>query len=191
MMKKIGKVRKTIRRIIRVTRQMALMKLSELSILYADRQLETKARNSFLRLLGMKIGRPVIIDSRIALPNPERVSIGNYVLIREECYLDPDVSINDYCTLSRGVKIITNGHVPGSMEYFSKGVVIERYAWIGAYAMIMPGVTIGEYSVVAPGAVVTRDVPTCTMVGGVPAKFIRTIEQPKVVQNQFGKVEAK
>lgn len=55
-------------------------------------------------------------------------------------------------------------------------VVLEANVWIGANATILPGVTIGENAVVAAGAVVTRDVPANTIVGGVPAKPIRLIE---------------
>jgi acetyltransferase-like isoleucine patch superfamily enzyme len=55
-------------------------------------------------------------------------------------------------------------------------ILIKRNAWIGAGATILPGVTVGENTIVAAGAVVNRDVPANTIVGGVPAKFIRTIE---------------
>lgn len=54
-------------------------------------------------------------------------------------------------------------------------IVIESNVWIGAGATILPGVTIGENSVVAAGAVVTKDVPPNTIVGGVPAKFIKNV----------------
>ena len=52
-------------------------------------------------------------------------------------------------------------------------VVIGDDVWIGANAVILPGVTIGRHAVVAAGAVVTQDVPENTLVGGVPAKLIR------------------
>lgn len=54
-------------------------------------------------------------------------------------------------------------------------VIIKKDSWIGAGVIILPGVTIGEKSVIASGAVVTKDVPPCTVVGGVPAKIIKTI----------------
>jgi acetyltransferase-like isoleucine patch superfamily enzyme len=54
--------------------------------------------------------------------------------------------------------------------------LIKRNAWIGAGATILPGVAIGENSIVAAGAVVNKDVPANTIVGGVPAKVIRTIQ---------------
>ena len=54
---------------------------------------------------------------------------------------------------------------------------IGRHVWIGANATVLPGVTIGEGAIVAAGAVVTKDVPKNTMVGGVPARVIRTIDE--------------
>ena len=54
-------------------------------------------------------------------------------------------------------------------------IVIENGVWLGAAVTVMPGVTIGENSVVAANAVVTSDVPTNTVVGGIPARFIRHI----------------
>lgn len=53
----------------------------------------------------------------------------------------------------------------------------SRNAWIGAGATILPGVTVGENAVVAAGAVVSRNVPANTVVGGIPAKIIRTINE--------------
>lgn len=55
-------------------------------------------------------------------------------------------------------------------------VHIKKGAWIGAGAILLPGVTIGECSVVAAGAVVTKDVPPYTIVAGVPARIIKTID---------------
>jgi len=58
---------------------------------------------------------------------------------------------------------------------FSKAGTDKRNAWIGANATILPGVTVGENAVVAAGALVSKDVPANTVVGGVPAKVIRQI----------------
>ena len=58
-----------------------------------------------------------------------------------------------------------------------KTIVIRRNAWIGAGAIILPGVTVGENAIVAAGAVVTKDVPDNVIVAGAPAKTIRNIKQ--------------
>ena len=59
----------------------------------------------------------------------------------------------------------------------TKPIVIGRNAWIGANATILAGVKVGENAIVAAGAVVSKDVPANTIVGGVPAKVIRMIKQ--------------
>ena len=55
-------------------------------------------------------------------------------------------------------------------------IIVEDYAWIGAGSIILQGVRIGKGSVVAAGAVVNKDVEAYTLVGGVPARFIRQLE---------------
>ena len=58
-------------------------------------------------------------------------------------------------------------------------IKIGAHVWIGSNATVLPGVTIGDYAVVAAGAVVTRDVPAMTVVGGVPAKVLKVIQEEK------------
>ena len=62
----------------------------------------------------------------------------------------------------------------------SKPITFEENVWIGANATVLPGVTIGDGAIVAAGAVVTRDIPENTIVGGVPAKVIRTISEEDI-----------
>lgn len=74
--------------------------------------------------------------------------------------------------------MLTEGHPlsPENRHSLTVGPIrIKKNAWIGAAATIAQGVTIGENSVVAAGAVVTKDVPDNTAVGGVPAKILKTL----------------
>lgn len=64
-------------------------------------------------------------------------------------------------------------------------VLIENWAYIGAYAQVMPGVTVGEGALVAAGSVVTKSVAPHTVVGGNPAKFICTTEQYYARNKQY------
>ena len=76
------------------------------------------------------------------------------------------------------VNLVTENHPidPAKRKYLElKPIVIKRNAWIGAGATILPGVTVGENSIVAGGAVVNKNVLDNTIVGGVPAKVLRTI----------------
>ncbi|EML1601451.1 sugar O-acetyltransferase [Burkholderia cenocepacia] len=112
---------------------------------------------------GMKLGRNVFVNQNCTFYDLGGLEIGDDVMI------GPNVSL------------ITSGHpVEPSRRrdgVIAKPIVIERNVWIGAGATIIGGVTIGENAVVAAAAVVTRDVPPNTLVGGNPAKIIRSIAE--------------
>ena len=107
--------------------------------------------------------------------------IGKNVFINHACsFLDMGgITIEDEVLLGPKVNLITENHPLDPTDrkaLVCKPILIKRNAWIGAAATILPGVTIGENAVVAAGAVVAKDVPANTIVGGVPAKFIKTID---------------
>jgi len=106
--------------------------------------------------------------------------IGKNVFINHACsFLDMGgITIEDHVLLGPKVNLITENHPLDPADRRSlicKPIVIKRNAWIGAAATILPGVTVGENAVVAAGAVVAKDVPANTIVGGVPAKIIKAI----------------
>ena len=108
------------------------------------------------------------------------ITIGKNVFINHACtFLDMGgITIEDNVLIGPKVNLITENHPLNPNDRKSlicKPIVIKRNAWIGAAATVLPGVTIGENSVVAAGAVVTGDVLPNTIVGGVPAKFIKNI----------------
>ena len=77
-----------------------------------------------------------------------------------------------------GLKIATINHDVNERhtKYTYGKVTVKKNAWLGLNVTICPGVTIGEYAVVGAGAVVTKDVPAYTVVGGVPAKVIKMLD---------------
>lgn len=106
--------------------------------------------------------------------------IGKNVFINHACsFLDMGgITIEDNVLLGPKVNLITENHPlepANRRSLIAKPIVVKRNAWIGAGATILPGVTIGENAVVAAGAVVSKDVPANTVVGGVPAKHIKNI----------------
>lgn len=147
-------------------------------------------RKIVLQIFGAKIGSDTNILS-VKFFNwhhagPRGLSIGRECFIGDETLIDlyDRVVLEDEVTIAQRVTILTHLNVGYAdhplQKYFpkeAKAVVIKRGSVISAASTILPGVTIGEASFVAAGSVVTKDVPTQTLVGGVPAKEIRKLDK--------------
>jgi len=135
-------------------------------------------RKMFLRIAKMKIGEGTFVMKKCYLMEPTRIRIGKNSHINRGCLLDGrgGLTIGDSVSVSHQVSIITGSHDKDATDFREKDlpIVIEDYAWIGANATILQNVTIGKGAVVCAGAVVVKDVPEYTIVGGVPAKPIGT-----------------
>ena len=118
----------------------------------------------YARLIGVNIGKSCMVYRSMEWPS--------------EPYL---VTIGDNVQLTRGVAIHTHGgghsvrRIVPDFDVFGK-VVIKDWAYIGAHAQIMPGVTIGEGGMVAAGSIVTKSVPAGMVVAGNPARVICSVE---------------
>lgn len=117
-----------------------------------------------------------------------RITIGDRVSINYDCHIGcvDAITIGNDVLLASRVYISDHSHgapdyhdidtPPSARKVFSKGpVVIEDGAWIGEGACILPGVRIGRHAIVGANAVVTRNVPPYTIVGGVPARALKTL----------------
>jgi acetyltransferase-like isoleucine patch superfamily enzyme len=111
------------------------------------------------------------------------IHIGKNVFINASCHFQDQggIFIGDNVLIGHNVVLATINHDlnPFDRHNIYKPIHICDRVWIGSNAVITQGVTIGAGAVVAAGAVVTKDVPENTVVGGVPAKFIRTIDVPE------------
>ncbi len=110
----------------------------------------------------------------------KHITIGKNVFINFDCtFLSlGGITIEDDVLIGPKVSLVTENHPLDPKErkgLIGKPIHIKKNAWIGANATILPGVTIGENAVVAAGAVVSKDVPDNTIVGGIPAKFIKNV----------------
>jgi acetyltransferase-like isoleucine patch superfamily enzyme len=114
---------------------------------------------------NLTIGKGTFVNSgvRFQCPNGGEITIGRNVLIGPNSQFE---------TLNHEISLNENGRRPNII----KPIIIEDFVWIGARAVILQGVKIGKGSIIAAGAVVTKDVPANSIVGGVPAKLIKTID---------------
>lgn len=131
------------------------------------------------------IGKRSVVESFSCINNAVGdVVIGNYTRIGLHCTVIGPVTIGNHVNLAQGITVSALNHnfEDTRLRIDEQGVntseiIIDDDVWIGANAVITAGVHIGRHSVVAAGAVVTKDVPEYSVVGGVPAKVIRTIRQ--------------
>ena len=145
-----------------------------------------RARTAILRIGGWRIHRSTFLASVPAWSGSGRIqrrlSIGPDCWINVGCRFDlsGEITVGQGVAIGHDVLILTSTHRLGdhlrrAAELTVAPVNIERGAWIGARAVILPGLKIGAGAVVAAGAVVTRDVAPDVMVGGVPARELRTL----------------
>lgn len=132
------------------------------------------------QITGSEIDESVTVFTPLHINYGKHTKIGKNVFVNFDCvFLDlGGITIEDNVQIAPKVSLLSEGHPTSISDRHSlipKPIHIKKNAWIGANATILQGVTIGENAVVAAGAVVSKDVPDNTIVGGVPAKVIKEI----------------
>lgn len=112
----------------------------------------------------------------------KNISIGRDVFINSGCHFQDQggITIGDGSLIGHNVVLATINHALSPSQKRKNHyapITIGSNVWIGSNAVILQGVTIGEWAVVAVGAVITKDVPPYTVVGGIPAKVIKKVEE--------------
>lgn len=128
-----------------------------------------------LSQFGVK-GKNISIRRGVIIKGHENISLGENVFINNNVMISAKekISIGNNVTIGPGVIIHTSNHF-GPIFYENRSFLpidIHNNIWIGAGAIIAPGVTINSNSIIAAGAVVVSDVPLNSIVGGIPAKII-------------------
>ena len=141
-------------------------------------------RAYFMKLIGFKIGKNVKIMNGIVINKiSDPIFIDDETFVNKNVYFDANVpiKIGKYCEIGFNTVFSTSKHNLVSdyknRRHFveSKPIVVEDFVWIGCNSIILQGVTIGQGSVVAAGSIVISDVPPKTLVGGNPAKIIKSL----------------
>ena len=134
------------------------------------------------RLIGKQVDRSFRMFPPFYTDFGKNITIGKDVFINSGCHFQDQggIEIGDGALIGHNVVLATINHDLNPKENRKNhyaAIKIGAHVWIGSNATILPGVTIGDYAVVAAGAVVTRDVPAMTVVGGVPARVLKTIQE--------------
>ena len=150
-----------------------------------------RLRCALLRRAGVSIGAGTTIWGRVHLAgsrDPARnLTIGNDCGINTGCRFDlvAPVDIGDNVFIGHEVAFITGAHTVGGHErradtLTGQPIRVGNGAWLGARCTILPGVTVGAGAIVAAGAIVTRDVPADTVVAGVPAQHLKSLDPVEI-----------
>jgi acetyltransferase-like isoleucine patch superfamily enzyme len=147
-------------------------------------------RALFSEIIGKKVDESFLLIPPFYTAGGDEIRVGRNVFVNQNCtfYDLGGLDIADDVMIGPNVSLITTGHPlePSRRRAatIGKRIAIERNVWIAAGAIVVGGVTVGENSVVAAGSVVTRDVAASTLVGGNPARVIRSISEDEGVLRQ-------
>ena len=135
-------------------------------------------------LFGYEVPRSLRVFPPFYTDFGRNITVGEHVFINACCHFQDHggVVLGDGCQIGHNVVFATLNHglSPDDRQHtYPAPIVLGKNVWVGSNATILPGVTIGDNAVVAAGAVVAKDVAANTVVGGVPAKFIKEIEIKK------------
>lgn len=142
------------------------------------------SRGNLLRLKSMfaSYGDEVFIEQGFYCDYGDKISLGNRVYLNVNCTLLDGglITLGDDCLIGPNVQILTINHAVSPKERldkknFAEDVTIADNVWIGAGAIILPGVIISDNAVIGAGSVVNKDVPTNCLYAGNPAKKIRIL----------------
>jgi acetyltransferase-like isoleucine patch superfamily enzyme len=142
----------------------------------------TEVRNLLSQITGSENDESTAVFTPLYINYGKHTKIGRNVFINFDCtFLDlGGITIEDDVFIAPKVSLLSEGHPVSSEDRHSLvpgPIHLKKNAWIGANATILPGVTVGENAVVAAGAVVSKNVPDNTIVGGIPAKVIKQLDK--------------
>jgi putative colanic acid biosynthesis acetyltransferase WcaF len=133
-----------------------------------------------LRLFGAKIGKGTVIKTRVVIKFPWFLEIGDHVWLGESAWIENQakVKIGDNCCLSQGAMLLTGNHnfKKTTFDLMISEIILEEGVWIGAHAIVCPGVTCKSHSVLSVKSVASETLEPYSVYKGNPAVKIRDRE---------------
>ena len=135
-------------------------------------------RRFLLQLFGARLAKSARVYPRARVWAPWNLTMADYSCLADdvECYSVDQIIIESFVTVSQGSRLCTASHdfTDTDFRLITSPVTIHSKAWVAAYAYIGPGVVVGEGAVVGATASVYKNVPPWTVVGGNPARYLRS-----------------
>jgi putative colanic acid biosynthesis acetyltransferase WcaF len=133
---------------------------------------------SLLRIFGAKVGKGLVIKPSVNIKYPWFLTIGDHCWIGEAVWIDnlAPVNIGNHVCLSQGAFLLCGNHNYSSTSFnlMVQPIVLEDGVWIGARAIVAPGVTAGHHAVLTAGSVATSTLEPYSIYQGNPAQLIKS-----------------
>ena len=130
-----------------------------------------------LRLFGAKIGRGVVIKPRVNVKYPWKLRVGNHVWIGEKVWIDnlAEVKIEDNVCISQGAMLLCGNHnyKRPAFDLIARPIRLKEGCWVGAHAVVCPGVICKSHSILAVNSVATASLDPYNIYQGNPAVKLR------------------
>lgn len=131
-----------------------------------------------LKSFGCKIGKNVVIKPSVNIKYPWLLEIGNNVWIGENVWIDnlAKITLENNTCISQGAMLLCGNHnyKKKSFDLIVKPITLKEGSWVGAKAVVCPGVTLGRNSILTVGSIATSDIDSNSIYQGIPAAKIRT-----------------
>ena len=140
----------------------------------------TGIRIFFLRIFGARVGKGVVIKPSVNIKYPWKLVIGDYSWIGEKVWIDnlAEVSIGNSVCISQGALLLTGNHNYKKIAFdlITAPITLEDGVWIGASAIVCPGVTCGSHAVLSVASIATKNLePYCIYKGNPAIKIAERI----------------
>jgi len=140
----------------------------------------SSSKAGLLRLFGARIGKGVYIKPRVRVKYPWYLTVGDHCWLGEDLWIDnlAQVTIGSNVCVSQGAYLCTGNHdwTTPDMKLFRRPIALQDGSWVGAKAVVCPGVVVGTGAVVTAASVATKDVPEFEIWSGNPACYLRRRE---------------